>query len=343
MKSSFERLKFIRNYWILAIIILLTLTGFMLFIWGSLDLRLISILIIVLIGEIVLFISSYGRINKVYHDIEDISESMNDIIEHGEEPPEEVYREGAVGVLYSNYYKMVRALQDSRNREKDEKIFLRDIISDISHQLKTPLASLNIFMDLLLEDKVQEPEKKKQILREAENQLSRMEWMVLSMLKLARIEAGAIQFEKKDTLLLPVLTEAAESVRVLVDKKSQTIIIDCPEDTQMNCDGDWLTEAIINLLKNASDYSGENTTIRVELEETNVYHRIYVKDEGPGIPEEEIPHIFERFYRVHTAVNPNSVGIGLSLTKSIIEGMGGSIHVKSEVSAYTWFVLTFLK
>ena len=343
MKSSFERLKFIRNYWILAIIILLTLTGFMLFIWGSLDLRLISILIIVLIGEIVLFISSYGRINKVYHDIEDISESMNDIIEHGEEPPEEVYREGAVGVLYSNYYKMVRALQDSRNREKDEKIFLRDIISDISHQLKTPLASLNIFMDLLLEDKVQEPEKKKQILREAENQLSRMEWMVLSMLKLARIEAGAIQFEKKDTLLLPVLTEAAESVRVLVDKKSQNIIIDCPEDTQMNCDGDWLTEAIINLLKNASDYSGENTTIRVELEETNVYHRIYVKDEGPGIPEEEIPHIFERFYRVHTAVNPNSVGIGLSLTKSIIEGMGGSIHVKSEVSAYTWFVLTFLK
>lgn len=343
MKSSFERLKFIRNYWILAIIILLALTGFMLFIWGSLDLRLISILIIVLIGEIVLFISSYGRINKVYHDIEDISESMNDIIEHGEEPPEEVYREGAVGVLYSNYYKMVRALQDSRNREKDEKIFLRDIISDISHQLKTPLASLNIFMDLLLEDKVQEPEKKKQILREAENQLSRMEWMVLSMLKLARIEAGAIQFEKKDTLLLPVLTEAAESVRVLVDKKSQTIIIDCPEDTQMNCDGDWLTEAIINLLKNASDYSGENTTIRVELEETNVYHRIYVKDEGPGIPEEEIPHIFERFYRVHTAVNPNSVGIGLSLTKSIIEGMGGSIHVKSEVSAYTWFVLTFLK
>ena len=343
MKSSFERLKFIRNYWILAIIILLTLTGFMLFIWGSLDLRLISILIIVLIGEIVLFISSYGRINKVYHDIEDISESMNDIIEHGEEPPEEVYREGAVGVLYSNYYKMVRALQDSRNREKDEKIFLRDIISDISHQLKTPLASLNIFMDLLLEDKVQEPEKKKQILREAENQLSRMEWMVLSMLTLARIEAGAIQFEKKDTLLLPVLTEAAESVRVLVDKKSQTIIIDCPEDTQMNCDGDWLTEAIINLLKNASDYSGENTTIRVELEETNVYHRIYVKDEGPGIPEEEIPHIFERFYRVHTAVNPNSVGIGLSLTKSIIEGMGGSIHVKSEVSAYTWFVLTFLK
>jgi hypothetical protein len=197
-------------------------------------------------------------------------------------------------------------------------------------------------MELLLDDKVQEPEKKQQILQEAQNQLSRMEWMVLSMLKLARIEAGAIQFENREIPLLPILTEAADSVRALAQKKQQTIQIDCAEDAVISCDGGWLTEAVINLLKNASDYSGEGSTIRVELETTRVYHRIYVKDEGPGIPEEEIPHIFKRFYRIHQEVNPNSVGIGLSLTKSIVEGMGGSIHVKSEVGKYTWFVITFV-
>lgn len=343
MKSNFERHKFILIYWLVAIGILVVNALFMLVSWGEIDTRLLIILGIILIGESVLFGIAYSKLNCVYNDIEEISESMNNIIEHGEEPPEEVYREGAVGVLYSNYYKMVRALQESRNREKDEKIFLRDIISDISHQLKTPLASLNIFMDLLLEEKVQEPEKKQQILREAENQLSRMEWMVLSMLKLARIEAGAIHFDKKETMMLPVLTEAVESVRILAEKKSQKIIIDCPQETKMNCDSGWLTEAIINLLKNASDYSGENTEIRLELEETNVYYRIYVKDEGPGIAEEEIPNIFQRFYRVHQEVNPNSVGIGLSLTKSIVEGMEGSIHVKSEVGKYTCFVMTFVK
>lgn len=343
MKSNFERNKFIRNYWIIAIIIVLAAGCFAFLNWRETDWKILGLSGILIIGLSVLFFICYHQLNAVYRDIENISESMNDIIEHGEEPPEEVYREGTVGVLYSNYYKMVRALQDSKKREKDEKIFLRDIISDISHQLKTPLASLNIFMELLMDDKVQEPEKKKQILKEAENQLSRMEWMVLSMLKLARIEAGAIQFGKGEMLLLPLLTEAVESVRVLTQRKHQSIIIDCPEGTILCCDRDWLTEAIINLLKNASDYSGEHTEIRIEVEETKVYHRIYVKDEGPGIPENEIPNIFKRFYRVHQEVNPNSVGIGLSLTKSIIEGMGGSIHVKSEVGAYTWFILTFVK
>ena len=117
----------------------------------------------------------------------------------------------------------------------------------------------------------------------------------------------------------------------------------CDEDVCVNCDIGWLTEAIINLLKNASDYSGEGTQIEIEVENSNVYTRIYIKDHGVGIPEQEIPNIFKRFYRVHQEVNPNSVGIGLALTKSIIEGMGGSIRVKSEEGEYTWFILTFVK
>ncbi|MBR1864909.1 MAG: sensor histidine kinase, partial [Lachnospiraceae bacterium] len=114
-------------------------------------------------------------------------------------------------------------------------------------------------------------------------------------------------------------------------------------ELRLVCDGEWLTEAIINLLKNASDYSEEGRRIWVEAEQTKVYTRIYVRDEGCGIPEQELPNIFKRFYRVHQEVNPNSVGIGLSLTKSIVNGMGGTIHVKSEEGKSACFVITFVR
>ena len=237
MKSNFERNKFIRDYWITVLILFVIMGGYLCLSWERWDGRIFVLAGILLIGFVILFAVIFRHLNSVYRDIEEISQSMNDMSGSRDEPPEEIYREGAVGILYSNYYKMVRALQESRNREKDEKIFLRDIISDISHQLKTPLASLHIFMELLLDDKVEEREKRRQILTEAQNQLDRMEWMVLSMLKLARIEAGAIQFEKKETFLLPLLKEAADSVRLLAEKKHQHIVIDCPEEIQLNCDG----------------------------------------------------------------------------------------------------------
>lgn len=343
MQSDFERNRFRKIYWLNAVVLLIILTGWLVVTWQELSWRVAGAVGIVLAFLIIVYRITYGRLNSVYCEIENVSGIMTDIMEQGTEPPVEEYKEGTIGILYTNFYKMVGVLQESRNREMKEKAFLRDIISDISHQLKTPMSSLMVFVDLLLEDKVEEPDKQKQILTEAANQLNRMEWMVLSMLKLARIEAGAIQFEKKKTVLKQLLLQAAEGVQFLVKERGQELNIACASDCELECDGDWLVEAIINLLKNASDYSGENKRIWVEVEQSNVYTRIYVKDEGPGIPEEEIPNIFKRFYRVHSQVNPNSVGIGLSLTKSIVEGMGGSIHVKSEEGKYTWFVLTFVQ
>ena len=187
------------------------------------------------------------------------------------------------------------------------------------------------------------------MLREAGKQLDRMEWMVLAMLKLARIEAGSVQFEKKECDVIEVLRTAEDAVSYLLEKRKQRVEIKGKEDNtdigsvKVCCDKEWLTEAIINLLKNASDYSGENTCITIRTEENNLFTRIQIEDEGVGISEEVIPHIFKRFYRVDNAVNPGSVGIGLSLTKSIVEGMGGTIKVKSEVGKYTCFTITFLK
>lgn len=343
MQSSYERNRFRILYGSVSVGFLLFLTVWCIVLWGAFNWKVVGTLGITGVFLFLLYRIVYRFLDASYKDMEQISQVMADMMEKGIEPPAEEYREGTVGVLYSNFYKMVYALKESKNRELEEKLFLRDIISDISHQLKTPLASLNVFVDLLLEDKLEDDTKRKRILGEAQNQLNRMEWMVLSMLKLARIEAGAIQFDRQDTPLLPLLSEAGEGIQYLINNRQQRLEIVCSKDCQLLCDRDWLVEAVINLLKNASDYSPEGASVCLEVEQTAVYTRIYVKDKGVGIPESELPHIFDRFYRVHQEVNPNSVGIGLSLTKSIVEGMGGSIRVRSEVGAYTWFILTFMK
>lgn len=281
-------------------------------------------------------------ISTMSRELRAIVDIMNQILEAPEQVPAEPYKQGELGELYTNLYKLVQALKESNRKEQEEKIFLRDIMSDISHQLKTPLASLTVFLDLLYDGRVPDVDKQKQMLLESKNQVSRMEWMVLSMLKLARIEAGAIQFEKHPCSLYAIVAQAKESVVYLTEKRGQQIDVQIDEKQMLVCDGDWLTEAIINLLKNASDYSGEQTTIHIWTEDNPMYTRIYVKDEGCGIAESELKNIFKRFYRINKEVNPNSVGIGLSLTKSIVEGMGGKISVRSELGCYTQFILTFV-
>lgn len=343
MRSDYERKRFRNKYWKYSLLFLAVLFGLMLFYFKQISFFMVWLEGFFVLTLVVLYGIAYRYIDRICSEIEKVSNQMEVVMRTNQAPDLGEYQEGTVGILYSNFEKMVCALQKSREKELKEKIFLRDIISDISHQLKTPLASLNVFLDLLLEEKVEDKDKQKQILKEAENQLSRMEWMVLSMLKLARIEAGAIEFQNKQQHLLPLLRQAKEGVQFLVGNRKQTLSIDCDEDCRLICDGDWLVEAVINLLKNASDYSPENAKISVEVEDSNIYTRIYIKDEGIGIAPDDIPNIFKRFYRVNNTVNPNSVGIGLSLTKSIVEGMGGSIHVQSEVSKYTWFVITFIK
>lgn len=288
------------------------------------------------------YVAGRRLIGTMSRELRAIVDIMNQILEAPEQVPAEPYKQGELGELYTNLYKLVQALKESNRKEQEEKIFLRDIMSDISHQLKTPLASLTVFLDLLYDGRVPDVDKQKQMLLESKNQVSRMEWMVLSMLKLARIEAGAIQFEKHPCSLYAIVAQAKESVAYLTEKRGQQIDVQIDEKQMLVCDGDWLTEAIINLLKNASDYSGEQTTIHIWTEDNPMYTRIYVKDEGCGIAESELKNIFKRFYRINKEVNPNSVGIGLSLTKSIVEGMGGKISVRSEFGSYTQFILTFV-
>lgn len=248
--------------------------------------------------------------------------------------------EGDISRFYSIYTKMVTAIRQSRDKEKDEKIFLQDLIADISHQLKTPLATLTIYQDLLYNSNVTD-EKKQDILKLMGEQLSRMEWLILSLLKLARLESGSIEFATDRQQLLPTIQMAVHNVHMLSEAKNQTINVDCDSGILLCHDRDWLSEALTNILKNSTEYAPERSNIDIHVEHSKIMTMIHVRDYGKGIEKEDLHKIFKRFYRAKSKVNENSIGIGLSLAKGIIEGMNGDITVQSQVGKYTCFTISF--
>lgn len=342
MKDSYELKEFNKKYISTAIIMLIIFFTFMAILTGSPGTIAFAASCVFFAFETIIYFFSRRQLGNITREVNNITRIMTDILYGIDDIPKEEYKPGEIGNLYTGMYKLVMALKQSNIKEQEEKIFLRDIISDISHQLKTPLASLSVFIQLLKENRVKDREKQKQILEEAQNQITRMEWMVLSMLKLARIEAGAIEFNIKENNLSNIIHQAVEAVNYMTVTKKQTVIADVDENMILLCDADWLTEALINLLKNASDYSDCESRIKVCAEHNSMFTRIYIMDWGMGIAPDNLKNIFKRFYRVNNEVNPNSVGIGLSLTKSIIEGMGGRISVESELGKYTTFKLTFV-
>ena len=364
MNSNYERENFRFKYWLIAGIFLVISLILMYLIGMSSDGIVKDLVLLAALVEIAMIILIYvmakKTVDEAYNSIEKASNMMLDMIEGRETGRVPGLEEGSVGILYNNFDKLVNMFQEGKKREQIEKEYLRDVMSDISHQLKTPLASMEVFVDLLLSDKVESVDEQKKILTETGNQVSRMEWMVLSMLKLARIEAGAVTFNMKEVNLKMVLEEVRGGMHYLTDSRNQKLSINCPEDVTIKADFDWLVESIINIVKNASDYSvtenemtdtingkhkelseQKNSDIEIDVEHNAVYTRIYIRDHGIGMTEETMTHIFERFYRASNEVNPNSVGIGLSLSKSIVEGMGGRIYVESEIGKGSCFKLQF--
>ena len=234
--------------------------------------------------------------------------------------------EGEIGKLADAISNLENKLTDSEVKQLKEKEFLRDIISDISHQIKTPVASLTVFNDILINEI---DEKHKPMIEQSGLQIERIKWLVLSMLQLARIEAASIEFDIKDYFFEDIIKSCIDILAVKAKEKNINFNLNVKNET-VRVDNEWFKEALINIIKNAIEYSPENNEIDIEINKTPMETRIYIKDYGVGIPESDRLNIFKRFYTVHSnQVNPNSVGLGLALSKSIIEGMNGRIWVES--------------
>lgn len=351
MKSNYEKKEFAKRFLLITGIYLLIILLFIVLIWdmtGDIVHYLLIAFYVISYGlTAYVYYFSKKTVDKAYSSVERASDMMQALIKDSESDilssSDTNLEEGTVGILYDNFSKVVNIFREGKRKEMEEKEYLMKVMSDISHQLKTPLASMTLFLDLLLSDKIKDEDEKTKILKESLNQVSRMEWMVLAMLKLARIEAGAVAFDIKKVNLNSVLAEVVGSLSYLTKTRGQMIKISCPENIKVKADGQWLVEALINIVKNASDYSYEKSDlIEINVEQNNVFTRIYIVDHGIGMTEEEMIHVFERFYRVDKTVNPNSVGIGLSLSKSIIEKMDGKLSVDSCPDKGTKFTIQLI-
>ena len=253
------------------------------------------------------------------------------------------FKEGELFIFYNKFLSMGERLKKALNDLQNEKILLKDIISDISHQLKTPLVALISYNDILKNHESMSVEDKNMFIEFTSKQLDRMEWLITTLLKYARIESNVVKYNKDTIPLKETIVNAIGPLRLKAEEKSQKIILNCHSQGYYLHDKKWMEEAISNIIKNAIEHTENNGIIDIKLEETPLSIGISIKDNGEGIRKDEIRKIFNRFYKGENSLNPTSIGIGLSLSRKIIEAHNGTITVESQLNKGTTFYITFLK
>ena len=249
--------------------------------------------------------------------------------------------EGELYRLFHSVNSLAAVLNAHADNELREKEFLKNTISDISHQLKTPLAALNIYNGLLQDEDI-EVSSVKEFADLSEQELDRIETLVQSLLKITRLDAGAIVLEKTAENVADMMRDIELHFAYRARQEKKEIILSGSDHLSLFCDRDWLNEAIDNIVKNAFDHTESGATIRVAWKELPSGVQIVIKDNGCGIHPEDIHHIFKRFYRSRFSKDKQGIGLGLPLAKAIVEAHNGTIEVDSELDIGTTFTMNFL-
>ena len=248
--------------------------------------------------------------------------------------------EGELYRLFHTVNSLAAVLNAHADNELREKEFLKNTISDISHQLKTPLAALNIYNGLL-QDGDMELSAVKEFADLSEQELDRIEILVQNLLKITKLDAGAIVLEKTTENVADMMRDIELHFAYRARQEKKEIILSGSDHLSLFCDRDWLNEAIDNIVKNAFDHTESGATIRVAWKELPSGVQIVITDNGCGIHPEDIHHIFKRFYRSRFSKDTQGIGLGLPLAKAIIEAHGGLIEVESELGIGTSFIMNF--
>ncbi len=248
---------------------------------------------------------------------------------------------GTLYQLFAAVDQLATALQSKVETEQRAGEFLKDITSDISHQLKTPIAALTMYAEIMRE----EPEKE-DVVREFSakslQSLERMSRLIGSLLKIAKLDAGNITFEKTAVYVSELARRAAGDLLLRAGREGKCIELEGGQEERINCDLEWTCEAVSNLIKNALDHTGPGGIIRVKWERTPMTLRLFVEDNGCGIDEEDIHFIFKRFYRSKNTKDIKGVGLGLPLAKAILEGQGAMLCAESRAGEGSIFTVSFL-
>lgn len=250
-------------------------------------------------------------------------------------------QEGELYYLFHSVNCMAAALNAHALNEVREKEFLKNTISDISHQLKTPLAALNIYNGLLQEE-AEASSTVKEFAELSEQELDRIETLVQNLLKITRLDAGSVVIEKSVENVADMMRDVELHVLYRARQEQKKVTLSGTDTVFLNCDRDWLTEAIDNIVKNALDHTKQGEFVSIEWKELSSGVQIMVKDNGFGIHPEDLHHIFKRFYRSRFSKDKQGIGLGLPLAKAIVEAHGGMIEVDSELGKGTIFTINFL-
>lgn len=289
------------------------------------------------IGMIVTF---YIYTNKRFQEIEKLNDYLTQVCAGNFDLAIDSNEEGELSLLKNNIYKVILMLRSTHDEVLKSKENLADSLADISHQMKTPLTSMTVMSDLLKEET--DESNRKTFIKNIDAQLDKMNWLIITLLKLSKIDAGTVAFKKETYSLSGAVKKATEPFAITADL--QNVAICCDVDPKLRVTGDvkWDVEAFTNIIKNCLEHTPPGGTLTVQAKETLVYTELTIEDTGSGISKEELPHIFERFYRGKNS-SENSVGIGLALAQTILNREKAMLDVESELGKGTKFSIRFYK
>ena len=298
--------------------------------------------IVFLMITIIILILAFLRFNsKKDKEINEITKYIEEINRKNYKLNIDEMSEDELSILKNEVYKTTIMLKEAAENSNKEKLELKNSLSDISHQLKTPLTSILIILDNLIDDPDMDKEIREDFIRDIKMEITNISFFVQSILKLSKLDTNTVDFIEEKTYIKDSVDEVVKNLSTLCDLRNIKIITKYKENTKIICDFRWQVEAFSNIIKNCIEHSKDNTNILLEVDENNVYSQVVIKDNGTGIEKEDLPHIFERFYKGKNSSN-ESCGIGLSLAKSIIEKSNGNIYVESKVGEGSTFTIKYL-
>ena len=278
---------------------------------------------------------------KRYKNIEKLSREI-DLVLHGKESIHlDEYAEGELSILQSEISKMTIRLKEQAGALRKDKTYLADSIADISHQIRTPLTSINIIVSLLQSPEL-ELERRKTLIQELKKLLSRIDWLISTLLKMSRLEAGMTRFKKEKVLVSALIKKAVQPLAIPMELRGQELKTSIKGGAFYLGDLAWSVEAVSNILKNCLEHTPKGGIIEVEAEQNAVYTEIAISDSGSGIDDADLPHLFERFYKGKNS-NSQSFGIGLALARMIVTEQNGTVKAENKPGAGAQFTIRFYK
>lgn len=304
-------------------------------------LRIISLIIIITFDSLIILIFYLYDKNKS-KKIKEITKMISKINNRQFDIDINDFNEGELSILKNEISKTTTMLRQVADNSVKDKLNLKDSLGDISHQLKTPLTSITIMIDNILDNPDMNEKTRKKFLINIKREILNINFLVMSLLKLSKFDANVVKFNKESVYLKDIIIESIKNVSMIKELKNITIKVSGDDNIKLLCDFKWQVESITNILKNSIEHTKEYGTVEVNYSENKLYTRILIKDNGKGINSDDLPHIFDRFYKGKNG-SDDSFGIGLSLSKTIIEKEGGSITVKSTPNIGTIFTIKYLK